>query len=167
MAYLYREGNFMRAYEWSAWLFVKCSPDLKVTTRQVKAVGQAVSMIGFPPASLEKYAPKGALIEPQTDGSIVVTLTPDMMPDDTDIQAIASEYEQWKAQQPITDSKPAKKEPDGGDDPFDDPYTPHRPRHVSLTSVMRQILAYPLERKSPMECVEFVAELKRQVISLI
>lgn len=29
--HLLREGTFYRAYEWSAWLLVRCYPDLKVT----------------------------------------------------------------------------------------------------------------------------------------
>ncbi|MCQ2375386.1 MAG: hypothetical protein MJ069_05770 [Salinivirgaceae bacterium] len=48
MAYVYREGGFYRAYEWSAWLFVRHVSDFKVTCRMIKLLDQPVSFIGFP-----------------------------------------------------------------------------------------------------------------------
>lgn len=46
MAYIYREGSFYRAYEWSAWLFVRHVSNFKVTCRMFKNVEQAVAFIG-------------------------------------------------------------------------------------------------------------------------
>ncbi len=53
IAKLYRVGSFMRAYNWSAWLFVKYRGNLKVSNRRVKAVDESVAMVGFPPSSIE------------------------------------------------------------------------------------------------------------------
>ena len=175
VAYLYREGNFLRAYEWSAWLFDKFSSGLKISTRQSKAAGQSVSMVGFPPSSMDKFAPKDALIEPQIDGSITVTLSVDAIPDATDIKTLLSEYDEWKSKQIV-------EEPKGGknvrDTPFDDEATVEtvctpslhqrqHPRPVTLTTIMHQILAYPLEQKTPVDNMIFISELKRQLLSLI
>ena len=70
MAHLYREGNFLRAYAWSAWLFVKYINDFKVTNRVFKALGEAVAMIGFPPSSLEKITPKEAQVDLHEDAAL-------------------------------------------------------------------------------------------------
>ena len=163
-AYLYREGKFLRAYEWSAWLFVKYVNDFKVTTRQSKAAEQPVSMIGFPLTSMDKFTPTGAFVEPQTDGSIVLALPLEAIPDDVDVKLLASEFAQWKMQQPISESKKEKKDIERESFDDEDFHLSHR---VTLSSVMQHILAYPLERKSPMECVEFISDLKRQLASLI
>ena len=107
----------MRAYAWSAWLVSKhTSEPLEVVTRFVKSVAQNVSMVGFPPKSLEKYAPKGAVIEPQIDGTIIVTLSAETMPDNTDIAALTSEYEEWLSKQTVKEAGHNKK---GHDNPFD------------------------------------------------
>ena len=38
---------------------------------------------------------------------------------------------------------------------------------VTLTSVMQRILAYPIESKSPLESMAFLADVKRQLASMI
>lgn len=175
-AWLYRDGSFLRAYEWSAWLFVKYINDFKVSNRQVKSLGQVLAMIGFPPASMEKFTPEGAQVSPQQDGSIVVELPSSLIPEDTDIQILAAEYEEWKNSLPVAESKIAKKERDA---PSGDASTvgtwsaasPHQcqtqPQPTTLTGIMQQILAYPLEQKSPVENMMFLSEIKLQLSSLI
>jgi hypothetical protein len=36
IAKMYREGSFMRAYNWSAWLFIKGGGELKISNRMVE-----------------------------------------------------------------------------------------------------------------------------------
>lgn len=163
-AYLYREGKFLRAYEWSAWLFVKYVNDFKVTTRQSKSSDMPVSMIGFPSSSMDKFTPLGALVEPQPDGSVILIFSSESIPDDADIKSMASEYAEWKNQQPVSENKKEKKEIERDSFDVEDYHFSHR---ITLSSVMQRILAYPLERKSPMECVEFISDLKRQLASII
>lgn len=58
--HLYREGTFLRAYEWSAFLACRYLHDFKVNKRQFKDIGQPVAYIGFPDTSLMKWIPEGA-----------------------------------------------------------------------------------------------------------
>lgn len=171
-AWLYRDGSFLRAYEWSAWLFVKYINDFKVSNRQVKSLGQVLAMIGFPPASMEKFTPEGAKVSPQQDGSIVIELPSSLIPDDTDIRELSVEYGEWKKGLPVAEGKAAKKE---SENLFADVAT-SEPRHempsqprcpATLTGIMQQILAYPLEQKSPIENMMFLSGIKRQLLSLI
>ena len=50
--YLFPEGTFYRAYEWSAWLCQRYFTELKVTHRLLKG-GEDIIFVGFPPRSPE------------------------------------------------------------------------------------------------------------------
>jgi len=52
--HLWKEGTFMRAYDWSAWLACRYLHDFKANKRQFKDIGDAVAYIGFPETSLGK-----------------------------------------------------------------------------------------------------------------
>ena len=52
--HLHREGTFLRAYEWSAWLACHLLHDFKVSKRAFKGIDQPVAYIGFPETSLTK-----------------------------------------------------------------------------------------------------------------
>ena len=53
--YFYREGVFYKAYEQSAYLFVKYVRPFQVKKRHVKSVKQDVVFVGFPTNSLPNY----------------------------------------------------------------------------------------------------------------
>lgn len=57
--HLWREGTFLRAYDWSAWLACRYLHEFKVNKRQFKGVDEPVVYIGFPEASLMKWMPDG------------------------------------------------------------------------------------------------------------
>ncbi len=165
IARLYKEGNFLRAYNWSAWLFVKHRGDLKISNRMVKSVGVPVVMIGFPPASMEKYVPDGSQVNTNTDGSLDVVFPTSIIPDDADINVLAEEFEQWKGALPVSESNPAKKEKQH--DRNLEPSSEFSSANVTLTSIMQRILAYPVEGKSPLESMLFLSEIRRQLSALI
>lgn len=50
--HLHREGTFLRAYEWSAWLAYRYLNEFKVNKRMFKGIEQPVAFIGFPETSL-------------------------------------------------------------------------------------------------------------------
>ena len=53
--YLFPEGTFYRAYEWSAWLCCRYINQFKPTKREMKDVlGETIVFIGFPVTSLGK-----------------------------------------------------------------------------------------------------------------
>ncbi len=158
--YFYKEGSFMRAYEWSAWLWCKYVKDFSPTHRKAKQVDGTIIHIGCPVTSLSKHLPEGASNVFNEDGSASISLPETLIPDDTDLAAMASEAEQWKQSFPV--AEPAKKKPDteGVSDAFP-------PQSATITGLMQQILAFPVEKKSPMECAEFLSDLKIQLAKLI
>ena len=54
--YLFREGTFYRAYEWSAWLCQRYFSELKFTHHLLKN-GEDIIFVGFPISSLGRYTP--------------------------------------------------------------------------------------------------------------
>lgn len=162
IARMYREGTFLRAYNWSAWLFIKSGGELKISNRSVKKIDEPVAMVGFPPKSMEKYAPEGSQTTINTDGSVDVIFPSSIIPDDVDVQALAEEYNEWKAALPVAEVKNEKQK-----DRSDRDTSESVACKGTLTSIMQRILAYPIESKSPMESMSFLAEIKRQLASLI
>lgn len=58
--HLYREGSFLRAYEWSAFLSCRYLHQFKVNKRMFKGIENPVAYIDFPETSLDKWIPEGA-----------------------------------------------------------------------------------------------------------
>jgi hypothetical protein len=55
--HLWKEGTFLRAYEWSAWLGCRYLHEFKVNKRVFKGIEEPVVYIGFPETSLRKWLP--------------------------------------------------------------------------------------------------------------
>ena len=58
--HLWKEGTFLRCYDWSAWLACRYLHEFKVSKRVFKGIDEAVAYIGFPETSLTKWLPEGA-----------------------------------------------------------------------------------------------------------
>ena len=155
--HLFREGTFYRAYEWSAWLSVRYYTDLKVTHRFVKS-GEDIVFIGFPLTSLERYTPQGAAVMPVDDKLIDITLSASDIPTNVSLASMHSDFANWKQSQPLTEaSKKAKEEVERQE----------RNAPPRLTNIMLSILAYPVERHTPMECMSFLSDIKRQISEIL
>ena len=92
--HLHREGTFIRAYDWSAWLACKYLHDFKVNKRTFKGIDEPVAYIGFPETSLEKWIPEGAVQRLEDEKYLVITL-PELMITDT-YETMAAAYNEWK-----------------------------------------------------------------------
>ncbi len=92
--HLHREGTFLRAYDWSAWLACRYLHDFKVNKRVFKSIDEPVAYIGFPETSLEKWIPEGAEQRVEDEKHVVVTL-PELMVPDT-YETLTDAYSEWK-----------------------------------------------------------------------
>ncbi len=72
--YLFAEGLFYRAYEWSAWLCCRYVNEFKVTRRELKNENGSIVFIGFPVASLSKFVPTGVVAEGKNNVSLTSSL---------------------------------------------------------------------------------------------
>lgn len=155
--HLFREGTFYRAYEWSAWLSARYFTELKITHRLLKG-GEDIVFVGFPLTSLNRYTPTGTMVLPTGDKSVEIRLSANVFSPDADIESLQTGFSNWKQSQPLTESSKKKVE---------ERTIAERNAHPRLTDVMLQILAYPIEQHSPMECMAFLADMKKQIAEFI
>lgn len=166
--HLYPEGGFYRAYEWSAWLCVRYVRQLKPTKRMVKSVGAPMVFVGFPQTSLSKFTVEGAEMGVDEPNNHLTMMLPEsMFANPVEQELTIDAFERWKDSVP---EKPQK----GKVDPFEN--LPEASANLdamlkgdgaSTGSIIQQIMAFPIEQKSPIECMIFVAELKRTIASIL
>ena len=156
--HLFREGTFYRAYEWSAWLCLRYFTELKVTHRMLKG-GEDIVFVGFPLTSLDRYTPEGAAVLPTGDKGIEMTLPVDVFPPVADSVTLQANFADWKQSQPLTEASKRKVEEGRAE--------AARNAHPRLTDIMLRIMAYPIERHSPMECMGFLGDIKQQISGII
>lgn len=152
--HLFREGTFYRAYEWSAWLLVRCYPDLKVTHRILKG-GEDIVFVGFPLTSLERYTPGESAVAPVDDKCVDIVLPPAA----ADNESLQGGFANWKQAQPLTEA--SKKRED------ERQQVERRNASPRLTDIMLDIMAYPIEQHSPMECMGFLSEVKQRISQIL
>lgn len=158
--YLFVEGMFYRAYERSAWLCCRYLNEFKVTRRANKNSDESVVFIGFPVTSLSKFVPQGVAVE-QGEGFAVLRLALENHPELSDTAAAEEAFANWKNSVPAATvaakktslQKDLKNMSDG------------EPRRMS--EIMLSIMAFPIEQKTPMECMLFVADIKQRIANLM
>jgi hypothetical protein len=161
--YLYPEGNFMRAFDWSAWLWCKHIKEFKVIRRKVKDTDETLAQIGCPLSSFASHIPDGATQAQYDDGSVVITLPDAMLPDDTDLAAMSAAIDEWKQAIPLAETLRKKTDTDGGSEPRR--FAGRQP--ATLTGIMQQILAFPVEKKSMIDCVSFLCDIRAQLAKIV
>ncbi|MBO5578934.1 MAG: hypothetical protein J5952_00715 [Prevotella sp.] len=159
--HLYREGTFLRAYNWSAWLACRFLHDFKVNKRKFKGIEDAVTYIGFPENSLAKWLPEGVEQHAKGENHLLLCL-PDLLLADSP-ETMERDYTVWYDTIPLAVKERHGREPadERGTEPSEPTPSP------TLTSVMQRILSFPIESKSPVESMMFLADVKKCLASLI
>lgn len=154
---LYGDGSFYRAYEWSAWLCCRYVRQNKVTRRQVKLLGGDVVYIGFPRTSLPKYVLEGAEAVENADGTVVLRLPEPLFPPENERGTLPADFGAWRERVPMSETKTAHKM-----EKENEMRQPVQP--VSPTGIMQQVLAFPIESRTPIDCMLFLAEIKGKLV---
>lgn len=159
--HLFAEGSFWRAYEYSAWLFTRSIHEFKVTKRLMKGIDDPVTFIGFPKTSIDKWLPKEAQIEKADEKHLIISVQGDVVEADS-TEELKGMFEIWKDN--IEVSAPSKQ---NSQNTSSGQHTDSNVKDISITGVMREILAFPIESKTPMESMLFLAELKKKLSKII
>lgn len=144
--HLHKEGLFYVAYERSCYAFHCFIKPFKLSKRFVKSACQEVVKLGFPSSVLEKLMADREW-EQLTDKHVAIPLR-----DDETIDELA--YSEWKKAVPMQSGQ-------GG-------IATEAPKDIQRMgndSLARMILSFPLESRTPMDCMNFVCELKRAAIN--
>lgn len=138
---LYREGVFYVAYEHSAWLFHSLVHPFKLKKVFVKCVGTYVVSIGFPMSSLDKLC-AGRTVLVQQDGARMELRCDEQLP--------ATDFDSWK--NAVTP-----------DEPQNAASLPPVASSTSDNEVLVRLREFPIESKTPLECMIFLSEIKREI----
>ena len=165
---LHREGKFYRVYEWSLWLvktivcteeFQKARGDDKMLSAKRytgKKTGE-YAMSGFPVDSLSKYIPEYSAIR-QMDGGDDLEIEINMpVKGDETYDLLFQAFSEWKASLEVYTAD-EKKSGKGA--------SSQKPRGGAF-QIVSQLLAYPVEKKSSSENVEFISSLKELAAELL
>lgn len=178
---LYPEGLFYKAYERSAFACVSRVSPFRPSKKRIKYCAREMVSVGFPMSVLSKYFPSAP--RPLPDGRVVIALTDRIDP-------VACET--WKVSLPLKERQPRgsagrgirlpavpvsaleeRPAPPRFVRPAD--LLPDAPAAASTATrptaaadpkserVMRMIRNFRLEAATPVECVLFVADLKKEL----
>ena len=160
--HIFAEGNFVRAYEWSAWLLSVCGPGMKVSLQSKKGVGKLLA-VGFPinsESSWAKFTPAGASRAKSSDGGHDVLLLPAGAFGMATPQKLADDFARWRAEQeailqPATEkSAEEKRKPGVTPVPLQPPHPavglPSVP--TTVTDLLRSLCQVDVDDLSPREC---------------
>jgi hypothetical protein len=141
--HLYLEGIFWKAYQQSAYRLTRRVGSLKVSKKYIKTVAQEVVSVGFPDTSLQKHFSDREICKID-DKRITI-------PDE---QTGSENYQEWFLSVSLT---PGKK-------PEANQLSQSIPLSEAERSVLKQLREYNVEGTSLMQCLNFLAEMRRMLI---
>lgn len=172
--YLYREGTFLRAFNASAWLLatyvyndefrkqVGGKQPLQVQHLMSKTNGDYI-FAGFPVASIDKYV---TMCDKRDENSDVVVLTmcDIIAPLFQTVEEYEEAYAKYLASLPPAKDKKDKSKQQQSFNSEDD--GANVMASGGLFEILRSIVAYPLEEKTPLETVDEFRRLKRLALRM-
>lgn len=172
--YLYREGTFLRAFNASAWLLatyvyndefrkqVGGKQPLQVQHLMSKTNGDYI-FAGFPVASIDKYV---TMCDKRDENSDVVVLTmcDIISPLFQTVEEYEEAYAKYLASLPPAKEKKDKPKQQQSFNSEDD--GANVMASGGLFEILRSIVAYPLEEKTPLETVDEFRRLKRLALRM-
>ena len=172
--YLYREGTFLRAFNASAWLLatfvyndefrkqVGGKQPLQVQHLMSKTNGDYI-FAGFPVASIDKYV---TMCDKRDENSDVVVLTmcDIIAPLFQTVEEYEEAYAKYLASLPPAKEKKDKPKQQQSFNSEDD--GANVMASGCLFEILRSIVAYPLEEKTPLETVDEFRRLKRLALRM-
>lgn len=130
--------------------------EFKVTHRRMKGIEKSVALIGFPVTSLSKWVTADIERHDVSDKHITFTLPEDVFSDLGEGENPEEVFNDWKASHPIVE-KVSRRQSDADS---------LQPQVMSLSMIAQRIMSFPLEAKSPLECYQFLSEIKQQIAKL-
>ena len=136
--------------------------EFKLTHRAIKNSDDTFVYLGFPIESLSKYLPDVQL-QLDEDEHQLIELSPGTLPE-VGAEQWQTDFGHWKQSVPLTEAAKKQKLQRLRQDEETEAFGTGL--HC-MSGVLKEILAFPLERKSPLECMQFLMEIKQHIVKLI
>lgn len=168
---LHKDGRFYHAYEWSAWLIktVVCTEEFQrqrndntiLLAQQFITKNNNYVMLGFPVESLSKYIPDYVDVAGLDGDDLEITIS---LPQDDDVtyEAVRAAFEEWRNGCPVKEH--AK---NAGKNVLKGVSQAAVLSRSGMFQIVAQVMAYPVEKSTPAENIEFISNLKQQVAQLL
>lgn len=166
--HFYKEGDWWRAYEWSAYLCTlypnEINDKLKATHKQCKDIDDGIIFIGMKISSFDKFLPK--IGEPSLfeDEHIVYNVKEILNNNELTFEKYKTQLIEWKNSVPIKEDKNKKifNKKDSEDlrnIPFYEVNT--------LEDIIKDILSYHIESRSLVENTIYLGKIKNKLSAFI
>lgn len=168
---IHKDGKFYHAYEWSAWLIktVVCTEEFQ-KTRQDNSILSALHfitknndyvMLGFPIESLSKYIPEYKDVKALEGDDIEITIA---LPVDEGrtYESMSEAFDAWRAECPVKEQNKG-----AGKNALKGVSQAAVLSRSGIFQIAAQVMAYPVEKSTPAENIEFISNLKQQVAQLL
>lgn len=148
--HLYKQGKFLRAYNYSAFLLNRKSPaEIKATNAPTKTGAKVFA--GFPEESAGKFlAIEGIQQIPDTEGNLSVVIPLTAFRENETVDALRTDCGNWMKCVPTPSKEPKTDSPTG-----------------TILSVVTEIVHYPVEQKSLLDNNAFLINIRQKLIKLI
>jgi len=161
---LYAEGTFYHAYEWSAWLACRFINQFNAKRKKLNGYG-TYAYVGFPLTSLEKFTPEGAVVIKNQDGSVVDICLPETTLDaGIPLGEHLKQLEEWKQSVPFVENNNGNKNSSAGSDLKNISVSGGPER---ITTILQNIITFSVEDNSPLQCMQFIVDLKKKLANAI
>ena len=169
---LNKDGKFYHVYNMSAFLLKNyvCTEELQqqrgdkqmLQTKRYTTKGSDYAMLGFPVESLSKFVPECQNAHKFEDSDdLEVIIDPAQLGDDFDADLLQTAFDDWMATLPVQEPKKSKREIASG------PGLKPELGRSGIFSIVAEVMAYPLEKSTAVENIEFISELKRKLSGLL
>lgn len=145
--YLYREGLFWKAYEYSAYTFVRSFRPYRAQKKWIKGIKQEVVSIGFPDSKLAEII-DGHEKEEISEKMIGIKGTP--LVDE-------AAFQEWKSGMPSQDNPQSAPAGPAGEASAKAP--------VDKDGLLARLTAFRVECSTPVQCMIFITELQKDLRS--
>ena len=168
--YLYKEGNFYRSYEISAW-YIKTlfcgdgeNSDKNLSSSRYVKTDLDYTMVGFPINSLKKFIPAEfcKVIETSEKGDLILEVMSFDFAKYSNFEELYSEFNSWKNSLEIKETQKSTKEVSNSE-----PKIFSSENKSGLLEIFSRVLTYSLESSSPLDNTEFIRQLKKIAFSLL
>ena len=149
---LFREGIFWKAYEKSAYAFCKYIKSFMVKKRYIRSINDEIVSIGFPMSSTQTIL-QGRTILLEEERKMIVSV------DRIDHE----DFTAWKKEQTLTLARPSPV------NTFSGMTHSNSFEAFGCSNLEKEIISrlklFSLENKTPIECMLFLSEIKKQLLS--
>ena len=152
----YKEGNFWRAYEWSAYLCeffpngLSENDKLKPTYKEIKGVDGGIIFVGLPTSSFKKFFPslENKDFFNDKDGVKLIDVSKEF--NKIAFENIGNILNEWKKKYRTNSPKLST----NSSNTF---------KCNNTNDIIQSLKAFPIESKSPIECLLFLSDLKKKI----